>query len=116
MTPESTSHLSEEALDDVLIGLGSPESHHHLAVCPECRSQVKTFHGDMALFNAASMAWTQNRMPRLHAAEPRGLRLPATFAGWAITAAAVLMMALGIWHHRSQPNPSLAYTVPPPVD
>ena len=116
MTPESTNHLSEEALDDVLIGLGSPESHDHLAVCAECRAQVKTFHGDVALFNAASMAWTQSRMPRPRASEPRRVRLHAALAGWAISAAAVLMMALGIWHHRSQPNPSLANTVPPPVD
>ena len=34
MTPEFTTHLSEEALDDVLIGLGSKEAHAHLAVCP----------------------------------------------------------------------------------
>ena len=57
MTP-ATNHLSEEALDDVLIGLGSAESQAHLEVCADCRAQVRTFLGDVALFNAASMAWS----------------------------------------------------------
>ena len=116
MTPESTNHLSEEALDDVLIGLGSPESHDHLAVCAECRAQVMTFQGDVALFNAASMTWTQSRMPRPRAGEPRRVSLHAALAGWAITAAAVLMMALGIWHYRAQLNPSQANAVQPQAD
>ena len=64
MTPSLSNHLSEEALDDVLIGLGSAESEAHLAVCPECRAEVETFRGDVALFNAASVAWSESRRPQ----------------------------------------------------
>jgi hypothetical protein len=110
MTPASTNHLSEEALDDVLIGLGSAESHAHLEVCAECRSQVKTFLGDVALFNAASMAWSKSRLPRPPATEPRGVRLHAAFLGWAATAVALLVMALGVWHHRTETAPKQANT------
>jgi len=113
MTPESTRHLSEEALDDVLIGLGSPESHSHLEVCAECRAQVKMFLGDVALFNAASMEWSRNRLPQAGASQPRRVRMHAAFAGWAITAAAVLVLALGVLHQRPETAPTQANTVQP---
>jgi len=117
MTPEYKNHLSEEALDDVLIGLGSAESHAHLVVCSECSDRVKRFLGDVALFNAASMAWSQSRMPRPQTSRPLHGRLNATFVGWAITAVALLVMAFGIWHHRPKPAPPQANTVQPqPTD
>ena len=42
MTPASSTHLSEEAFDDVLIGLGSPESETHLAVCEDCWRRINS--------------------------------------------------------------------------
>ena len=113
MTPEITNHLSEEALDDVLIGLGSAESHAHLAACAECRAQVKTLQGDVALFNAASLAWSQSRMPRPLVREPHRVRLHAALVGWVVTAAALLVMALGILHHHPATAPQQANTVQP---
>ena len=117
MTPESKKHLSEEALNDLLIGLGSPESHAHIALCAECRDQAKTFLGDVALFNAASIAWSRSRLPRRVVIEPRRVRFHAAFIGWAITAAALLVMAFGIWQHRPEPAPRQAITLQPqPAD
>ncbi len=113
MMPAPSNHLSEEALDDVLIGLGSTQSKAHLAVCPLCRGQVETFRGDVALFNAASAAWSESRRPhpqhraRTHA----GTRI--AFASWAAAAAALVIMALGIWHHRPAPPQSQANVVQP---
>lgn len=116
MTPVSTNHLSQEALDDVLIGLGSAESHAHLAVCFECRAQVETFRGDISLFNAASMAWSKSR-PQLPVRERQAPRVPAAIVGWAVSAAAMAGMAFGIWHHHSPAPPSQANTVQSlPVD
>jgi|SRR5579859_561135 len=113
MTPASANHLSEEALDDVLIGLGSVESEAHLAVCRECRIQVETFRGDVALFNAASAAWSESRrpQPRQHEREGTGTRI--AFASWAAAAAALIIMAFGIWHHRAVAPPSQANAVQP---
>jgi hypothetical protein len=112
MTPEATNHLSEEALDDVLIGLGSVESQAHLAVCPECRVQVETFRGDVNLFNAASMEWSKGRPRRPVPVRPAG-RIPAAFVGWAVSAAALAAMLVGVWRHQSPSPPGEANTVQP---
>jgi anti-sigma factor RsiW len=108
MTPTSTTHLSEEALDDVLIGLGTAESLAHLAACPECRAQVATFRGDMAFLNAASMAWSESRRPQPRAPEAHGGRVRAAFLGWAVAAAALVLMAVGLWHYRPEAAPHQA--------
>ncbi len=120
MTPAI--HLSEEALDDVIIGLGTEQSHAHLDVCAECRAHITIIHGDVALFNAASMAWSQSRRPKAHPnpLQPRDRRIPAAFAGSASAAAALVVMAFGIWHHRPETlsNPANSLRVQPsePVD
>src|ERR1700756_3927132 len=110
MTPKSTNHLSQEALDYVLIGLGSAESHAHLAVCFECRAQVETLRGDMSLFNAASIAWSQSR-PQVPLRKRPAPRVPAAMVGWAASAVAMAAMVFGIWHHRSPAPPSQANIV-----
>jgi anti-sigma factor RsiW len=112
MTPLSTTHLSEEALDDVLIDLGSAESHAHLAACAECRARVAMFRGDIALFNAASMSWSNSRRLQPLPSEARHHpRLRAAFIGWAATAAALVLMAVGIWRHHPAATPNNANTV-----
>jgi len=110
MTPASTTHLSEEALDDVLIGLGSAESHAHLAVCAECRAHVSTFHGDVALFNVASIAWSKSRRPQPRPSKASGTRVGAAFIGWAAAVAMLVVMAVGIWQHHPAAPPSQANT------
>ena len=115
MTPASRAHLSEEAFDDVLIGLGSPESEAHLAACPECSAQVRAFRGDVQLFNAASMAWSESRRPQ--PSKQPGARVRAAFVGWVAAAAALAVMAFAIWHHRPAPAPNQANTIQSqPVD
>ena len=59
MTRPAENHLTEEALDDILIGLGSPASHAHLAQCPECSARVDAFRFSMDSLNQASLAWVQ---------------------------------------------------------
>lgn len=117
MTPGSTTHLSQEALDDVLIGLGSPESHAHLDVCPDCSSRVKAFQGDLQLFNAASMAWSESRFPKARMTTPHQERPRLPFASWTAVAAALAVMAFAVWHHRSAAPPNQASApVVQPVD
>jgi anti-sigma factor RsiW len=117
MTPASQNHLSDEALDDLLIGLGSPESDAHLARCPECRAQVETFRGDLQLFNAASMAWSRSRLPGLRQVHHAAVRTRVAFASWAAVSAALAILAFAIWHHRVVPTPTQAHTVQSqPVD
>ena len=119
MTPASSTHLSEEAFDDVLIGLGSPESEAHLAVCQDCRGRVKAFRSDVALFNSASMAWTQSQPVLL---KPTGRktvhRTRLAFVSWAATAAVLAGTAVAVWHHHgpAAPPSQTAATLSQPAD
>jgi hypothetical protein len=109
MTPTYSTHLSEEAFDDVLIGLGSPESEAHLAACRDCRLRVNAFHADVALFNSASMAWTENQPVLLRPTARKTFhRTRLAFVSWAATAAALVGMAVVVWHHDGPVTPSRA--------
>jgi len=101
MTPESATHLSEEALDDVLIGLGSEDSEIHLSGCAECRARITAFQGDLSLFNSASLGWSGSKTLRFPQPEPRGtgFRIRAAFVSWAAVAVALLVMAVVIGRH-----------------
>jgi hypothetical protein len=103
MTPEESAHLSEEAINDVLIGLGSLESEAHLALCSTCRGKLKEFRSEMLNFNQASLAWSEAR-PAAALGGDRGSRVRRAISSpwsWAI-AAAVLMVAIGLslWNHN----------------
>jgi hypothetical protein len=103
MTPDISKHLADEALSDVLIGLGSLESDAHLARCPECRSRVEDFRADMTLFNSASMAWSESRSGRPAEASPHPAapRIRFAFVSWSVAVALLLMMAMTIWRHSA---------------
>ncbi len=103
MTPARSTHLSEEALDDVLIGLGSLQSEAHLAGCLECRAKVESFHSDMGLLNSASIAWSESKhLPALQIAyRASHSRTRIAFVSWAAVAALLVIAALITWHQVS---------------
>jgi hypothetical protein len=110
MTQEQPAHLTEEAINDVLIGLASPQSKAHLAACSDCSNQIKGFHLGMKAFNQTTLAWSEARpnetaRPVLDA-RPR--RVATSPFAWAL--AAVLMVAIGIpvWNHNHQSASSTA--------
>jgi len=111
MRPGLSTHLSEEALDDVLIGLGSPESEAHAASCPECRAKLDAFRSEMWLLNSASMAWSESRVPRKTETRRHGARIRVAFVSWAAVAAALVVMAVALWQHRPLAAPSRANAV-----
>jgi predicted anti-sigma-YlaC factor YlaD len=106
MTRELSAHLSEEAIHDVLIGLSSPESDAHLAVCSICRSQVKEFHSEVDLFNRASLAWSEARPSTTlrSAARPRVRSILFAPFGWALAAMALLAIGVPVWNHHHRPS------------
>lgn len=107
MTPHNlhVSHLSEDELDEVLLGIASPEVSAHLADCPPCTVRFTIFQTElraqMAAFNQASLAWSEARSNtisrdiRQHKATPR-LTLPALWS-----AAAALILAATFALHTS---------------
>jgi anti-sigma factor RsiW len=106
MTPASATHLSDEAFDDVLIDMGSPESEAHLAACQECRRRVIAFRSDVALFKSASMAWTENQPALLRpAVRKTAHRIRLAFVSWAGIAAVLAVMAIAILRHHGPAAP-----------
>jgi hypothetical protein len=109
---EATTHLSEEAINDVLIGMASPESELHLAVCPECRGQVQEFRSGMQIFDQASLAWSEARYaPALRIKTELGPRRIAVASPlWAIAATVLLAVGVPVWshYHDSPRNPAPA--------
>jgi hypothetical protein len=104
MTPEQPAHLSEEAVNDVLIGLSSPASEAHLAVCSICSGRVKEFHSEMEAFNQTTLAWSEARpMARLHTA-PASKIQQTMFSplGWALAAALLVAVGFPAWNHYHQ--------------
>jgi hypothetical protein len=97
-------HLSEEDLNDVLIGLGSPESDAHLVVCNECRDQVEHFRSEVEMFKQTSLAWSEARslsIPRI--SRPKATPAILNPVAWAAAAALLLMIGIPVWNndHRA---------------
>ena len=101
MTTELSNHLTEEALNDALIGLGSAESETHLAACAACRAKVEEFRSDMKVFNDTTLAWSEARpVTGLQGAARPKAHLPV-FApvGWALAVVVLLMICVSVWNH-----------------
>ncbi len=123
MTPEllaaaqnSSSHLSEDDLDEILMGVESPASSlalAHLATCESCGQRLEAFQADLALFNQASLAWSQARSQTLSrdlirdVAARRPARRITPALGWssAVSAAVALALTLVVADHRPPAAP-----------
>jgi hypothetical protein len=110
MTIELSAHLSEEAMNDVLIGLGSPESNAHLAACPACRNQMQEFQSDMRLFNQTSLAWSETRSATMPLPAPAQKSRIGIFAPVGLALAAALLVAIGLlaWNHNPRSTQNFA--------
>ena len=102
----STQHLTEDQIDDLLIGDLAAEPAAHLAGCDPCQERVAAAQAPIASFKAISLAWSERRsatMPvKLPQMESSGWQRYAT---WAATATAVLVVALIVpmTRHESRP-------------
>lgn len=117
MTNKVSTHLSEEDLHDVLIGMSTPEADTHLAQCQVCRDQLEQFHATIQVFNQASLAWSEARPAmKLHAGN-RFKFHALVFApvGWALAAVALLAIGVPVWkydHRSTFHNSPAPVTVP----
>ena len=101
--PLST-HLSEDDLNDALIGLTTPNQQAHLASCETCSAELAAFHESMGVFNKASLAWSEarsNSMPLQP--EPRRSSRLAPIGTWAVSGVLAFVVAFfltsAIHHH-----------------
>jgi hypothetical protein len=104
MTSGEAGHLTEEAVNDVLIGLSSPEADAHLAVCQSCCDRLEQFRSTMKMFNQTSLAWSESRPSTDLRAAVRPKARPAIFVrtGWALAAMALLAIGIPVWNHESR--------------
>ena len=92
----ASAHLSDEVLDDLLIGLVSAETQPHLAACELCRGKLEAFRLDLQTFNRASLLWSESKpLFDLRSAAAKGTtRHWAISPRWAI--AVVMLLVLGV--------------------
>ena len=111
----SDAHLSEDQLDEVLMGIAEPAVRQHAARCATCGKRLATFQELMVTFNDATLAWSEarsNRMPtELAPAGARGWlydglgsRSRVAYAGAAV--AALAMLIAGVMHDRGAAAPA----------
>lgn len=89
---EDVMHLSEEQIDDQLMGDLSCEAAAHLAECVECSRRVAEAGAPIDGFRDVSTAWAERRsatmpIPRVQA----GALVWQRRAGWAMTACALVV-------------------------
>jgi len=109
-------HLTEEDLDDVLIGCASDDALLHAAECEACGAQILAFQSSMTTFNTGTMAWAQaksNTVSRdLSAAQLSNASQPMRWSvGVATMAAMACVLTVGL--HR---GPSGVDVVQAPVE
>ena len=73
-TKQSQTHLSEEAIQDILIGMSTPDAEAHMTACEDCRSRVAAFRSDLDLFNQSSLAWAESKSESLSEASTAQIR------------------------------------------
>ena len=85
-------HLSEEQIDDQLMGDLGGEAAAHLAECNECSQRVAEAAEPMATFRDVSMAWSERRSATMPIPVVQGDALVwQRRMGWAMTACALVV-------------------------
>jgi hypothetical protein len=108
-------HLSEEQLDDVLIGDPGVEATAHLTGCAACQARVAALEGPIASFTAVSLAWSE-RQSATTSARVVGVTSSAwpRRMSWALAATclAVIGFAIPMARHEERGGPVVAVNGP----
>lgn len=90
-------HLTDDQIDELLMGDGADDVRAHVTACAACRERVVEERSALALFRDASMAWGERRSTGMPLPSARAAARPAWMRAPVLTAAAVLVAAgLGI--------------------
>ena len=108
-------HLSEEQLDDVLMGDAAVEAAGHLMECAACQARVTAMEAPIASFAAVSLAWSERQSATT---SPRIMGSPGSAwpqrASWALAATCLLLIGLAIpmGRHEEHGNQAVAANEP----
>ncbi len=115
MSPEQL-HLTEDEMDEALIGTASADRAAHLVSCALCAAKFAEFNSAMANFNQASSAWSEaksNALTRDLHQHRTSFRITSS-AIWSCASAMViavgLLLGLGI-HQRADESAALQANV-----
>ncbi len=95
-------HLTEDDLDEILMGIGSPTQTAHLAACDPCGERYAAFavpfQAQMSGYNQATLDWSEARSNTISRDLARHKPTPRLTLGAlrAATAAVVMALALGV--------------------
>ena len=110
-------HLSEDQINDALIGELSDEVRLHLAACALCREDLARFTDSLASFNTLSLAWAESRPARpivVHPTLLRRLRRPFLHpAAWAFAACLLILSLFALSPPLNRDEPELASALHP---
>ena len=104
-------HLSEDQINDALIGELSDEVRLHLAACALCQAEAEPFQATLVSFNQATAAWSEAKSNTLNRdlsdVRPAHRFTPATLwsCASALVVAAVIIFSSG-HHHDSASAPA----------
>jgi hypothetical protein len=101
-------HLSNDQIDDQLIGVLEPAVAEHLLRCAECTSRVAAAAAPIAGFMAVTNAWSERRsatLPLLHADANGSRRNFALRVTAAVAATAVLALTVAVHTSISPASP-----------
>jgi hypothetical protein len=115
MNPLNANHLSDDQIDDYLMGDLASDAVAHLDLCDLCLCRVAQMQAPIASFKAVSLAWSERRsatMPTQPAAQPSRWSNRLAW-GSAATAALVIGLIVPAIHHDGRPSDEAK--VQPPV-
>ena len=97
-------HLTDDDLDEMLIGCASPEMAAHVDQCAACAGHLAEFRSSLASFNQAASAWSEaksNALTRDLQRHRAPFRITAR-AAWSCASVVVLavMAAVGLGLHE----------------
>jgi hypothetical protein len=92
---DATRHLTEDELEEVLLGVDIAERKVHLAECAACRGTIDEFRDSLKLFNQASMGWSEAKSCSMtrDLARPEPARRMNVRAVWACGGLLVAVLA-----------------------
>jgi hypothetical protein len=108
-------HLTEDQIDDALIGDLAAECAEHLAACEACRLRLIQAEAPLASFNDVSLAWSERRSATLPCPSPTAFSAGHARSLWATAAAAVIAFGVLVsaWHRPAGSDAVSQRQVPP---
>ena len=108
MTNPNSGHLTEDQFAEFLMdGNIDPQLQEHIAMCEACREELNIFSSAVGDFGSASLRWMEARpvSSLRQAARDNAQRNSYIQRGWALAAAAAVLVAVPVWMygHRDLP-------------